>query len=80
MFLFQLSDALKEVEHTTVKYDGTTKAKEHWVESQVGTKSHTYTIGLEKTAGGSAETYVKSIMDKVEEIGVFKIIFILWLS
>ena len=39
--------------HNTQKYDGTTKSKGHWVEVQLATIEHTFTIGLDKSSSGT---------------------------
>ncbi len=41
---FQISEALAKEEHTTLKYDGTSKKKMHYVEVQVETKSHSQRV------------------------------------
>ena len=45
-----ISDRLQEnqgTSHETLKYDDTTKSKEHWVEVQLATIDETFTIGMD---------------------------------
>lgn len=65
----QVSDELKDKKDTTVKFDGTTKAKTHWVETQISTKDQTFTIGLTKTPDGTAATYCGSVKLGVDNLG-----------
>ena len=53
-----VSDRLQGSSHNTLKYDGTTKSKEHWVEVQLATIEHTFTIGLDKSSSGTCVIHV----------------------
>ena len=44
-----VSDRLQGTSHNTLKYDNTTKSKEHWVGVQLATIDETFTIGLDKS-------------------------------
>lgn len=66
---FQISEVLEGAEHTTVKYDGTSKQKTHYVEVQVATTKTTLTTGLSEMASGTAEAYAKSVMQSLQDIG-----------
>ena len=65
------SQILSGEKNTTLKYDGTTKAKAHWVETQVATTNQTVTIALSKTADGTASSYAHFIDDKLSAIGKY---------
>ena len=65
----QVAVALQNAENTTLKYDGTTKAKQHWVEAQIATDQATLTIGVGKTAGGSAQVYRDYITKSISTVG-----------
>lgn len=63
--------ALESTEHTTVKFDGTTKKKVHYVASQISTNDATYTLGVNQTADGTAASYKESILKKINSVGEF---------
>ena len=63
-----ISHALDGVEHTTLKYDGTSKAKQHWVEAQIAGPEQTFTIGVQKSAGGRATDYSQMIKEKIDSV------------
>jgi len=65
----QLSEVLSEETNTTAKWDGTTKGKQHWGEAQISTPDCTYTIGVTKMAGGTAEHYSSLITSKINDCG-----------
>ena len=64
------AEGLDGAENTTVKYDGTTKSKVHWVEAQVATKQKTFTVALEKVVDGTADSYSGLIHQKLDAIGI----------
>ena len=64
------AEGLAGAENTTVKYDGTTKSKVHWVEAQVDTKQKTFTVALEKVVDGTADSYSGLIHQKLDAIGI----------
>ena len=63
------AEGLDGAENTTVKYDGTTKSKVHWVEAQVATKHKTFTVALEKVVDGTADSY-SGLHQKLDAIGI----------
>ena len=63
------AEGLDGAENTTVKYDGTTKSKVHWVEAQVATKHKTFTVALEKAVDGTADSY-SGLHQKLDAIGI----------
>ena len=65
----QLAEVLSNEEHLTLKYDGTTKAKQHWGEAQIATVGSTYTIGLSKMSGGAAAHYTSMLTSMISDCG-----------
>ena len=66
---YQINEELSSAKNTTVKYDGTSKKKTHYVEVQVATTKKTLTTGLSLMASGTAEAYTNSVMQSLQDIG-----------
>ena len=59
--------------HFSVKFDCTTKCKDHWEEAQIGISSNSIdkvlTIGVKPTARGTTESYSSMICDSINHTG-----------
>ena len=67
--IYQINEELSCAKNTTVKYDGTSKKKTHYVEVQVATTKKTSTPGLSLMAYGTAEAYTNIVMQSLHDIG-----------
>ena len=66
----QCAEILKDEQHTTLMYDGTTKKKFHYGEVQFACSStKVLTAGMQLMASGTAESYSKAILDTINDIG-----------
>ena len=66
---YQRNEELSCAKSTTVKYDGTSKKKTHYVEVQVATTKKILTTGLFLMASGTAEAYTNTVMQSVQDFG-----------
>ena len=63
----QVKEAISGEEHTSLKYDGTTKPSHHLVEMKISTQDHQYVIGLREQDGGTATKYHATLKEALHD-------------
>ena len=64
----QVVEAVRDAENMTLKYDGTTKRVGHLAETEIATDSQSLLADICLQRGGTADEYVKSVLNSVTEV------------
>ena len=63
-----VQEVLSNEENTTLKYDGTSKKKTHYLEVQVESQKQCFTTGISMMASGTADSYSRSIVQSLDSV------------